>query len=275
MRSTAGTIGRGIWSHLSEVFKYHAPLAPVVFAVALAGAPMAHAANNSRPPYGLSARIAPEAYLGLPRLAGGNVPPLLSQTGAFSDTRNLIPAGGLIPYDIVVPFWSDGAAKSRWVAVPNGKIKYSPTGDWTFPRGTVFVKTFELPTDAADPSVKRRLETRLLVCDSAGGVYGVVYKLRPDNSDADPFGTSQTEEIPIKTATGELRKQTWYYPSRRGCLACHNAKTSGVLGVKARQMNPAFTFPSGVTENEIRAWNHAGLLTPQGQEPERTHVPTL
>jgi Chitobiase/beta-hexosaminidase C-terminal domain len=43
----------------------------------------------------------------------------------------------LIPYDIVVAFWSDGAGKSRWVAVPNEKIKYSPTGDWTFPRGTV------------------------------------------------------------------------------------------------------------------------------------------
>jgi uncharacterized repeat protein (TIGR03806 family) len=258
-----------------QVFKYHALLAPVVFAVALAGTPMAHATSHSRLPYGLSTRIAPKAYLGLPHLAGGNVPPLLSQTGAFSDTRNLVPAGGLIPYDIVVPFWSDGAAKSRWVAVPNGKIRYSPTGDWTFPRGTVFVKTFELPTDAASPSVKRRLETRLLVCDSAGGVYGVVYKWRPDNSDADLLGTSQTEEIPTKTAMGELRKQTWYYPSRRDCLACHNANTSGVLGVKARQMNRAFAYPSGVTDNQLRAWNHAGLLMPKVTDAELAKVPTL
>src|SRR5260370_41574144 len=115
----------------------HFRLAPVVFAVALAAAPMAHAANNSRPPYGLSARIAPEAYLGLPHLAGGNVPPLLSQTGAFSDTRNLIPAGGLIPYDIVVPFWSDGAAKSGGVAVSSGKTKASATVDVTFRMATL------------------------------------------------------------------------------------------------------------------------------------------
>src|SRR5260370_31046055 len=113
----------------------HFRLAPVVFAVALAGAPMAHAANNSRPPYGLSARIAPEAYLGLPHLAGGNVPPLLSQTGAFSDTRNLIPTPGPIAYHIVVAFWSDGAAKSPWVPVPNRKIKHSPPRAWTFPTG--------------------------------------------------------------------------------------------------------------------------------------------
>jgi len=121
----------------------------------------------------------------MPRLANGKIPPLLSQTGAFSDTRHLIPSEGLIPYDLVVAFWSDGAGKSRWAAVPDEKIKFSPTGEWVFPQGTVFVKTFELSTDAADPGVKRRLETRLLVRDSAGGVYGAVYKWRPDNSDAD------------------------------------------------------------------------------------------
>jgi len=168
--------------------------------VALAGAPMAHAANNSRPrtafPRGLLRGV-----LGLPHLAGGNVPPLLSQTGAFSDTRNLIPAGGLIPYDIVVPFWSDGAAKSRWVAVPEREDQvFAPPEIGLFRGARYSSRPLNWPTDAANPSVKRRLETRLLVCDSAGGVYGVVYKWRPDNSDADLLGTSQTEEIPTKTA---------------------------------------------------------------------------
>jgi uncharacterized repeat protein (TIGR03806 family) len=263
-------------SKLFVVCKYRPLLAFLVVAMALAATPIARADNKSEPlPYGLSKRIAPAAYLRMPPLAGGRIPLLLSQTGAFSDTRNLVPGSGLIPYDIVVPFWSDGAAKSRWVAVPNAKVKYSPTGDWIFPKGTVFVKTFELPADATSPAVNRRLETRLLVCDSAGGVYGVVYKWRPDNSDADLLGTSQTEEIPINTATGELRKQTWYYPSRPDCLACHNAKTSGVLGVKARQMNRAFTYPSGVTDNELRAWNHAGLFTAKLNDADLAKVPTL
>jgi uncharacterized repeat protein (TIGR03806 family) len=258
------------------VFQYHTLLALVVVCVVLAGSPMAHAeSENALLPSGLSTRIVPAAYLRMPHLASGKVPLLLSQTGAFSDTRNLVPSEGLIPYDIVVPFWSDGAAKSRWVAVPNAKIKYSPAGDWTFPKGTVFVKTFELPTDAANPGVKRRLETRLLVCDSTGGVYGVVYKWRPDLSDADLLSTNQTEEIPIKTALGEARRQTWYYPSRPDCLACHNSKTSGVLGVKARQMNRAFTYPSGVTDNELRAWNHAGLFAPEMNDADLAKVPTL
>jgi hypothetical protein len=201
--------------------------------------------------YGIAARTEAPGYLNMPHLADGKIPALLSQTGAFRDTRNLIPAAGLIPYDLVVPFWSDGASKLRWAAIPQGKIKNSATGDWIFPNGTVFIKTFELPIDAANPGVKQRLETRLLVRDSAGGVYGVVYKWRPDNSDADLLATSLTEK---------LSGQTWYYPSRQDCLACHNAKTSGVLGVKSRQLNRTFAYPSGVTDNELRTWNHLGLL---------------
>ena len=255
----------------------HALLAFVLAAVALADAPIARAESKSDiAPYGLSApRIAPRAYLRMPHLAGGKIPPLLSQTGAFRVTRSLVPGNGLIPYDIVVAFWSDGAGKSRWAAIPNEKIKYSPTNDWIFPKGTVFVKTFELSTDAANPSVKRRLETRLLVCDGAGGVYGAVYKWRPDNSDADLLDASQTEQIPIKTATGEVRDQTWYYPSRQDCLACHNTHTSGVLGVKTRQMSRPFTYPSGVADNELRAWNHAGLFEPQVNDADLAKLPTL
>ena len=190
-------------------------------------------------------------------------------------TRNLIPSEGLIPYDLVLAFWSDGAAKQRWAAVPRGQIKFAPTGEWSFPKGTVFVKTFELPTDKRDPSVKHRVETRLLVCDSAGGVYGADYKWRADNSDADLLSTSLTEAIPIKTATGQVRQQTWYYPSRKDCLQCHTARAGGVLGVKTRQMNRAFTYPSGVTDNELRAWNHIGLFAPGFKDEDVASFPKL
>jgi hypothetical protein len=35
-----------------------------------------------------------------------------------SDVRQ--PAAGLIPYAPNAPFWSDGAAKLRWMALPDG-----------------------------------------------------------------------------------------------------------------------------------------------------------
>src|SRR5271169_186180 len=102
-------------------------------------------------PSGLTSRIETQAYLHMPPLADGKVPLLLSETGVFSDTAKLIPSAGLIPYELIVPFWSDGAEKSRWIAVPSGKIDFAPTGEWSFPAGTVFVKTFYMP-DAADAS---------------------------------------------------------------------------------------------------------------------------
>jgi mono/diheme cytochrome c family protein len=114
-----------------------------------------------------------------------------------------------------------------------------------------------------------------LVRDDAGGVYGAVYRWRADNSDADLLAASRTEEIPVRTATGEVRNQTWYYPSRPDCLACHNSKTTGVLGPKARQLNRMFTYPSGVADNQLRAWNHIGMFAPAVNEAGLESLPTL
>ena len=215
-------------------------------------------------------RIEPKPYLNMPRVAGGKVPPLLSQTGAFQDVRASVPSRGLIPYDVAVPFWSDGATKLRWISVPHGQIGFAATGEWAFPKGTVFVKTFEMPI--AGETV-RRLETRLLVCDETGGVYGVVYKWRPDESDADLLEDGLTEALPV--GRGSANAQTWYYPSRKDCLACHNAKASGVLGVKTRQINRTYTYAAGVAENQLEAWDHLGLFRPALAHADISKLPQL
>jgi uncharacterized repeat protein (TIGR03806 family) len=187
----------------------------------------------------------------------------------------MVLSNGLIPYELIVPFWSDGAEKSRCVSVPTGqKIKFAPTGEWTFPPGTVFVKTFELPVDETRPALKRRLETRLLVREASGGVYGVSYKWRADNSDADLLPTNLNENIAIQTATG-VQTQLWYYPSRQECLTCHTANAGLVLGVKTRQLNRPMTYPSGITDNELRAWNHAGLFDTSFNDADLPNFPVL
>jgi hypothetical protein len=115
-------------------------------------------------------------------------PPRLSPTGAFSDLASLTPNRGLIPYNVNCPLWSDNAVKHRWMALPKStKIGFASTGEWTFPDGAVFVKQFDLPTDETKPNKVRRLETRLLVRDTNGAVYGVAYKSRKDQTDAE-FG---------------------------------------------------------------------------------------
>lgn len=231
-------------------------------------------ARKSTPPYGLKSRPPAKVFLQMPELASGALPRKLSQTGAFQNTRGLVPSEALIPYDLIVSFWSDGAAKSRWASLPEEKIKFAPTGEWVFPKGTMFVKHFELATDETHPEIKRRLETRLLVCDATGGVYGVTYKWRANNRDADLLETNLTEDITIKTATG-ARTQTWYYPSRKECLTCHTANAGYVLGVKTRQLNRDLTFPSGVKDNELRAWNHLGLFATNLNEATLQDLPRL
>jgi uncharacterized repeat protein (TIGR03806 family) len=226
-------------------------------------------------PYGLTARIETPPYLRMPARADGKIPLLLSQTGVFSDTPRRIVNPGLIRYDLNVAFWSDGADKARWIAVPRGRIAFSAAGEWHFPAGTVFVKNFDLPTDAADASVMRRLETRILVRDAEGGVYGLVYKWRADLSDADLLSGAQTEVIAVKGPDGAQRQQIWYYPSRQDCLTCHTANAGGVLGVKTRQLNRAFAYESGVTDNELRTWNHLGLFARPISEETIPRLPAL
>ncbi len=247
------------------------PLAALLLGATMLWMPVA--GENARP-YGLDSRPDTKAYLLMPSSADGVLPPLLSQTGAFKNTRQLIPADGLIPYDVIVPFWSDGASKSRWISVPAGKIKFGATNEWGFPPGTVFIKNFDLPTDETNPNQARRLETRLLVCDAAGGVYGAVYKWRADNSDADLLATNYLEQIPVKTTAG-VRTQMWYYPSRADCLTCHTANAGGVLGVKTRQLNRDYNYSSGVTDNELRAWNHIGLFDTNLDDIDLKELPTL
>src|ERR1041385_5028188 len=138
-----------------------------------------------------------------PPPASRPMPTLLSQTGVFQDLANLTPSPRLIPYTVNSPLWSDAALKQRWLALPtNTLIHFASTGEWTFPNGSVFVKHFSLQTNETNPNLLRRLETRLLVRDTNGTAYGVTYKWRPDNSDADLLTNSLSEDILITTATG-------------------------------------------------------------------------
>ena len=240
---------------------------------------------SGQAPYGLDSRAPIGPYL------NNTMPPydgafpfsaVLSATGAFSDVANVVPTEGLIPYTVNSPLWSDGALKERWMAVPNDgapygpdeQIDYVPTGEYLFPNGTVFVKEFDLVVNEQTQE-KKRLETRLLVRDENGAVYGVTYKWRDDNSDADLLPDGLNEEIPVVTATGETVIHTWTYPSRAECLFCHNPPASYVLGPKTHQLNGTFTYPStGRTDNQLRTLNHLGMLNPsidEGEIPDLLH----
>jgi uncharacterized repeat protein (TIGR03806 family) len=216
-------------------------------------------------PYGLGQRR-PAWTLNVPR-SPEHLPGLLSATGLFRSLAELTPAPGLVPYEVNAPLWSDGADKRRWIAVPEGeRLRFRQRGEWGFPPGTVFVKHFELPRNKGKV---RRLETRLLVTGEAGTGYGVNYRWRPDGSDADLLPDGLTETLDAKTG------RTWTYPGRGDCLVCHNSAAGFVLGVSTRQLNRSLRYPGGISDNQLRAWGHAGLLEPAPTEADVPSYPRL
>jgi len=186
-------------------------------------------------------------------------PETLSATGLFVDLAKLTPTPGLIEYDVNQPFWSDGATKRRWIGLAGqSRIGFSSTGAWSFPRGTVLVKHFELPLATG---ATRRVETRVLI-RSEQGWNGYVYRWNDAQTDAELLADATTDVFRVAdpdAPEGE-RKQTWIYPSRNDCLTCHTEASGFVLGVNTHQINRDFDFPRQ-TDNQLRTWNFIDMFT--------------
>jgi uncharacterized repeat protein (TIGR03806 family) len=192
---------------------------------------------------------------------GGTFPQALSATGLFTNTAALTPHPGLLPYDLNSPLWSDGASKRRWIALPDGtRIAFHGTDPWTFPLGTVLVKHFELELTVGDPSSRTRLETRVLIRETAGWA-GYTYRWNAQQTDANLLAGGETATYTVEdpNAPGGSRQQTWSFPSRTDCLRCHTVAAGGVLGVRTGQLHRDLAYPAA-TDNQLRAWNHVGLF---------------
>jgi uncharacterized repeat protein (TIGR03806 family) len=210
------------------------------------------------------------------------LPERLSQTGLFRDLKTLEPNPSLIPYEINSPLWSDRALKKRWIGLPSEeKIIGDASGRWTFPVGAVLLKHFDLPMDeraaayANQGEAKtRRLETRILVRDNLGGVYGASYRWNADETDAYLVNFSTTEEIEYFDREGNAKKQTWAFPGRLDCLSCHNTASPGVLGFNARQLNREIRS-QGLNENQLVKFSAAGMLALDRSDAELPNLPKL
>jgi uncharacterized repeat protein (TIGR03806 family) len=168
---------------------------------------------------------------------------MLSQTGCVSPTDPKTLAPSVVPYEVNSPLWSDGADKTRGMALPNGaKIHVvscsanasecpgsndqADDGKWKFPVGTVMVKSFLFDG--------KLLETRLFMHFSATTWAGFSYKWDEAQTDATLESADRDEE---SFSTGQ-RTVDWHFPSRDDCMTCHIPdKGYAVLGPETAQMN--------------------------------------
>lgn len=199
-----------------------------------------------------------------PNGAGQGAPQLLSQTGLFTSLAPLQAASGLIEYDVNTPLWSDGAAKRRWIALPdNTQITFSATDSWQLPVGSVVVKHFAMPMDQSNPTVLRNLETRVLVHQTSGWA-GYTYRWNAQQTDATLLSTAESEMLSMKDANGTPFTRQYDYPSSSQCHSCHTNVAGMLLGVRTRQLNRNFNYVDAngqtIVDNQLRALNHIGMF---------------
>jgi glucose/arabinose dehydrogenase len=217
---------------------------------------------------GVIKRLAARAELPEARL-----PPTLAETGAFADLHLLTVNAGIVPYDLNLPFWSDGADKQRWFSIPDreAKIEFHPHEPWSFPTGMVWIKHFEIELTNGVPESSRRLETRLLVRNS-NGVYGVTYRWDSTGTNATLVEEGGADEPLLIQHDGLVRTQIWHYPGRTECLACHTSVGGYALGFNTAQLNRNSTRTVNVS-NQIEMLSRAGYFR---TEPTNVHsLPAL
>jgi len=151
-----------------------------MFALAIAGGVLPPGARAGHPPtaFMFADRVA-NTSLRMPQSGPASVtdfPQTLADTGAFVSLATLTPQPGIIPFELNVPLWSDGAHKTRWFSLPGtNRIVFSRDGGGVAPIGTVWIKHFDLELTNGVAESARRLETRFLV-RTEDGVYGVTYR---------------------------------------------------------------------------------------------------
>jgi uncharacterized repeat protein (TIGR03806 family) len=171
-------------------------------------------------------------------------PEQLSGTGCVDALNPSQPVDGMIPYGIRHAFWSDGADKERWLAIPDGTtITVGTDGDWDLPVGAVLLKHFRLHDIL--------VETRLFVRHDDGEWAGYAYVW-------DEAGTEASYARGGGTTT--VMDQTWALPSSAQCLQCHTEAAGRTLGLETGQLNRDFAYPSG-TSDQLLTLDHIGLFS--------------
>jgi uncharacterized repeat protein (TIGR03806 family) len=179
--------------------------------------------------------------------SSGGVATLLSQTGCVNPVNAKQPAPGVIPFESISPLWSDGAAKGRFFALPNGTtLSYNSDGDFIFPRGTVLVKDFKVNN--------KLIETRLFMLHPDGIWGGYSYRWNDQETDASlvPNGLTTT-----------VQGVSWTYPSGAQCMACHTQAAGRSLGLEFKQLNSDMYYTqTNRTANQLGTLDHISMFNP-------------
>jgi hypothetical protein len=147
---------------------------------------------------------------------GNDSPRDLGCTGLYGDLSTKQIAGGVREYTPAFALWSDGADKTRWIALPPGStIDDSNVDEWSFPVGTRIWKEFKV--------AGHRVETRFFQKVGADAWVHASYAWA-----ADELSATRADGADL-TVNGS----PYHIPTPSECEKCHNGRRDRVLGFDA------------------------------------------
>lgn len=181
--------------------------------------------------------------------------------------QHLEPSEGVVPYKVRSKLYSDRSRKFRFIVLPDGeKIDFKEADMWSFPEGTVIIKTFYYPHDARKPSEGRRiLETRLMI-KRDGDWKPQVYLWNEEQTRAKRHLIGKDRTINWTDEEGTERETSYRVPGKNKCKSCHAVDNKiALLGPRTRQMNRTFEYADG-EQNQIERLDELGMLA--GELPD-------
>jgi hypothetical protein len=157
----------------------------------------------------------------LPDAGPIEAPMSLADTGLWSDFAAEELADGVADYEVRFQLWSDGAAKRRWIFLPDGaQIDSSDMDFWEYPVGTKIWKEFTYGDT--------RVETRLLwKVEEDGDWIAMAYAWNDD----------QTEALAVRLGEENALDTGHDIPNFAQCGTCHRRQPDWVLGFTAIQLD--------------------------------------
>jgi uncharacterized repeat protein (TIGR03806 family) len=181
-----------------------------------------------------------------------------------------VPGPGVIPFDPISVLYADRSLKERFVVVPDGEtITFDESERWTYPDGTILVKTFYFWNDATDHSKGRRLlETRLIV-KNEGAWEPYIYIWDPEQTDAVFDRVGDWIDLERVDESGETVMTTYRVPNKNQCKSCHEQSDAVVpLGPRTFQLNREYDYGGEVgVKNQLQHWADEGLFDEPPADP--------
>lgn len=211
---------------------------------------------------------------------GPGFPAKVSDTGCYSNVNLRRLVEGAIPYNINSALWTDGAAKRRFVVVPEDEVVgYTETGALDFPVGTLLIKEFLIERVTGNPDSLAIMETRFFtkrcdVGDCQQPWQGYSYQWNDEGTDAHLLPDESAVKAWDITTDGAPAIHEHFYPSRQECLNCHLPTVGGANGPQAAQLNRPQVYGDFI-DNQLRTWEHIGLLVgaPNTEPETRDRIP--